>query len=147
MIKPDIQRLLRQALRSVGSGCATQTDVDFVWQDVQSMVIRDMMTKDNLRTDGRGLIDSRPASYQVNALLTSPLSSGVFCPACYVPTLCSDLKPAFALNLCCKGGRAAGITSFGLCTCWLRLDVFCVQPFNSLPGLVRAHTAWHTHKL
>ncbi|DBB10117.1 hypothetical protein WJX82_000225 [Trebouxia sp. C0006] len=57
-----------QALRSLGSGCATQTDVDFVWQDVQSMVIRDMMTKDNLRADGRGLIDSRPASYQVGVL-------------------------------------------------------------------------------
>jgi polyribonucleotide nucleotidyltransferase len=86
MIKPDIQRLLRQALRSVGSGCATQTDVDFVWQDVQSMVIRDMMTKDNLRPDGRGLIDSRPASYQVTVFLTPPLSNDVFCPACYVPT-------------------------------------------------------------
>ncbi|KAL0036610.1 hypothetical protein WJX79_002514 [Trebouxia sp. C0005] len=57
-----------QALRSVGSGCATQTDVDFVWQDVQSMVIRDMLTKDNLRSDGRGLIDLRPASYQVGVL-------------------------------------------------------------------------------
>lgn len=52
----------------MGSGCATQTDVDFVWQDVQSMVIRDMVSKDNLRPDGRGLIDSRPASYQVTSL-------------------------------------------------------------------------------
>ena len=60
--------LVWQALRSVGSGCATQTDVDFVWQDVQSMVIRDMVSKDNLRPDGRGLIDSRPASYQVTSL-------------------------------------------------------------------------------
>ena len=86
LIKPDIQRLVRQALRSVGSGCATQTDVDFVWQDVQSMVIRDMITKDNLRPDGRGLIDSRPASYQVTILSTPPLFSNVFCPAYYVPT-------------------------------------------------------------
>lgn len=68
---------MRQALRSVGSGCATQTDVDFVWQDVQSMVIRDMLTKDNLRSDGRGLIDLRPASYQV--LMTPPLPAT--CPA------------------------------------------------------------------
>jgi hypothetical protein len=48
---------------------------------VQSMVIRDMMTKDNLRADGRGLIDSRPASYQVTALTTPPL----------FPTTCSAL--------------------------------------------------------
>ena len=74
LTQPDIQRLMRQALRSLGSGCATQTDVDFVWQDVQSMVIRDMLTKDNLRADGRGLIDLRPASYQV----THPFDSTPF---------------------------------------------------------------------
>ena len=55
-----------QALRSLGSGCATNTDVEYVWQDVQSIVIRDMLSKENLRSDGRGLIDSRPASCQVN---------------------------------------------------------------------------------
>ena len=109
-----MQGLVQQALRSVGSGCATQTDVDFVWQDVQSMVVRDMMTKDNLRADGRGLIDSRPATYQVIILLNPPLSNDVFCPACYVPTLCSDLKPACALNVCCISWQVAGVTSFGL---------------------------------
>lgn len=56
----------------MGSGCATQTDVDFVWQDVQSMVIRDMVSKDNLRPNGRGLIDSRPAFYQVDSIAMAP---------------------------------------------------------------------------
>jgi len=36
------------------------------------MVIRDMVSKDNLRPDGRGLIDSRPVSYQVTFLLLIP---------------------------------------------------------------------------
>ncbi|KAL3159491.1 hypothetical protein ABBQ38_009910 [Trebouxia sp. C0009 RCD-2024] len=56
------------ALRNLGSGCATQPDVDWVWQEVQSRVIRDMAFKDNLRVDGRGFIDVRPASFQAGVL-------------------------------------------------------------------------------
>ena len=57
----------------MGSGCATQTDVDWVWQEVQSQVIRDMAFQDNVRTDGRGLIDSRAASFQVQGhAMSSP---------------------------------------------------------------------------
>ena len=78
-----------QALRSVGSGCATQADVDWVWQEVQSQVIRDMAFKDNLRTDGRGFIDIRSASFQVQAVCCcvccaglNPCLSGVLCLLC-----------------------------------------------------------------
>ena len=78
-----------QALRSVGSGCATQSDVDWVWQEVQSQVIRDMAFEDNVRTDGRGLIDSRPASFQVQAMPCPALP----CPALPCPALPCSVLP------------------------------------------------------
>ena len=69
-----------QALRNLGSGCATQPDVDWIWQEVQSRIIRDMAFKDNLRIDGRGFIDTRLASFQVTTVCCSccfVLASGV----------------------------------------------------------------------
>ena len=74
--------LSSQALRAVGSGCATQADVDWVWQEVQSQLIRDMAFKDNLRTDGRGFIDTRLASFQVQLVCR--------CCFCAGPRLCSE---------------------------------------------------------
>ena len=97
-----------QALRSVGSGCATQSDVDWVWQEVQSQVIRDMAFEDNVRTDGRGLIDSRPASFQVQAMPCPALPCPALpCPALPCPALpCSVLLcPALPCphGLCFQG--------------------------------------------
>ena len=87
-----------QALRSVGSGCATQSDVDWVWQEVQSQVIRDMAFEDNVRTDGRGLIDSRPASFQVQAMPCPALPYPALpCPALPCPVLPCPALPCPAL--------------------------------------------------
>ncbi len=142
MIKPDIEGLLQQALRSLGSGCATQTDVDFVWQDVQSMVIRDMMTKDNLRADGRGLIDSRPASYQVTIHSTPPLSNNIFCPACYMPRFV-EIWNLLVRSMCTvRADMQLELQALVFTHAGQDQMFFCVQPLSSLLRAdVRADTA------
>ena len=59
-----------QVNRLRGSGCANQTDVEYAWAKLLQEAIHKQLANDNERMDGRGLINTRTASYQVPAYLT-----------------------------------------------------------------------------
>ncbi|KAK9811328.1 hypothetical protein WJX72_001896 [[Myrmecia] bisecta] len=55
-------------IRLRGSGCASPADIDHAWAALEAAVVRDMALADNVRVDGRGLVDLRPLYCQVNSV-------------------------------------------------------------------------------
>ena len=56
---------LLQPLRMPGSGCVSPSDLDWAWRELVASVQRHLILRDNVRSDGRGLVDRRPVHCQV----------------------------------------------------------------------------------
>lgn len=54
-----------QAIRTPGSGTASNADVEVAWRDLIQHHVAKMALHDNARMDGRGLLDARPLHVQV----------------------------------------------------------------------------------
>ena len=59
-----------QAVRVAGSGTVTSNDLEYAWRDLVAAELRDMAVRHNVRVDGRGLLDARPLSCEVQACLS-----------------------------------------------------------------------------
>lgn len=57
-----------QGMRVAGSGCVSPLDLDVAWPHLVSMCVSELACKENLRNDGRGLLDSRQQSQAVGLL-------------------------------------------------------------------------------
>lgn len=52
-------------MRVPGSGCVSARDLALAFDDTVASVVRELVFKDNFRSDGRGLRDIRPLVCQV----------------------------------------------------------------------------------
>ena len=55
-------------MRVPGSGCVSPMDLDHAWSHLVGSCLREMVLDANMRPDGRGLIDLRPAQYAMHVL-------------------------------------------------------------------------------